>query len=305
MAQDGSNNPQTPVYSKARPIINEGCINCGQTNNQDFYNPGASGGKNAEVLAGDQIAVDDLSDSGTDRFRVNVALDTPLEVTLQLTARIASIAEPQPVLKGKTIDEILAEWSYNVDVVSQTLTNDGGVAEPALSNTDRLDNPTGLVITDDIAFTIAGDTGQGGDGATDNDTKSITFGNYLAYGKGVSLNNIALASAQTYFDGFITAEQEEIRTNRLTSVFALGGSNEKFFIIYPAAWGLGTFTKGIFTGGFTRMKNVAGVLKATLDGGDVESDILLDNGTGFIEAYYVYESLFDNQEDAVTPIIIS
>lgn len=302
---DESSNPQTPVYTKARPVINEGCINCGATNNNDFYNP-ATVGKTAEVLAGVEIAVDDLSDSAVDRFRVNVDLTEQLVVTLTLIPYISTNIQTLPILKGNSVDRIKATWVYSEAIVTQNLQNTGGLSVPTLNAADREEDYTGIAVTDNISLTITGNTGEGfvpeSIGA---DTKSVTFGNYLAFGAGVSLGGLSLATVQTYYDSFIGLGNTEIRTNRNATVYNIGGQGEKSFIMYPKSWGLASFTKGIWTGGWYRVKNVAGTLKLTLAGGDTETDIILDNGTGFTEAYYIYETFDDFKGDAITPTILS
>jgi hypothetical protein len=303
MALDGSGNPITPVYSKTAPVINEGCVTAGSHNNQDFYNPGISG-RTAEVLAGREIDVDDLSDASVDRFRVHTDLTEQLTAALDIEIYSAGGIETLPVLTGKEIIRVLATWDYNQVIASQTIT--GGVPTTVLDALDRLYDYTGLTVTSDISVILNGDTGEGfTPESIATDTKIVTFGNYLAYGKGLSLDGLADTEAQTYLDSFVGLTQTETRTNRVSSVFGLGSTNEKFYIMYPKAWGLGTFQKGIFVGGFIRLKNVAGILKHTLGGGDTEIDLILDNGEGHTEAFYLYETFFDNQVDAVTPINIT
>jgi hypothetical protein len=98
-------------------------------------------------------------------------------------------------------------------------------------------------------------------------------------------------------------KQQQIKTSRANSIYGTGGVNKKFFIIYPAAWGEAVFTKGIFVGGFQRLKNEAGTLVVTVAG--TELPISWTNQHGYTEDVYVYQSLYDNIADAVEPIIIS
>lgn len=303
MSNLGSSNPVTPVYTQAKPIKNEGCVTEDNGNNLSFFVP-AGDGKSTEILAGDQIKVENLSDANTDRFRVSYDPATQLTLVLNAVPYIAGQVQTEPILKGKTVDQIALSWTYNIPVESQVLSNDGGLTDPTLSASQTDATYIGLTLGDTVNITLDGDSGSGVlPESQASDTEQITFGNYLAFGAGGSLINQA-NTAQTLLNGFISASQTEIRTNRVTQVYGLGGSNQKFFVMYPKAWGLATFQKGIFVGGFVRLKLVSGVLKDVLGGGDIEENLLLSNGEGHTEAFYIYESLFDNQADPVTPIDI-
>jgi hypothetical protein len=121
-------------------------------------------------------------------------------------------------------------------------------------------------------------------------------------GYGLSKINQSSSGLEVFIESL---QASSIRIDRFNTYFATGGVNEKHFVAYPVTFGLGTFTKGIFTGGYVRLKLVGGILKSELGISDVESDILITNSKGYTEAYYIYESLFDNQADPITPFIIS
>lgn len=298
-------NPVTPNYSKAKPVANDGCLGCGTDNNQGFYVPPSGGGKDTELIAGNQIGVTDLSDSLTDRFLVDYLPITQMTADLTLIAKISSAAQTLPILKGYIVDEVNLTWTYNkATVVIQTLTNNGGLAAPTLLDADRAYDYTVQSIGSNTAFTISGDDGLGyGSQSIGEDTKSVTFGNHMAWGAGASLLGMTVADAQILFNALTS---KEIRTNYVKNVYATGQENEKFFVFTPKAWGLPTFKKGIFVGGLMRIKKVVGqaALKSELAGGETEEDILITNAAGYSEAYYIHETLFDNVEDPDTPIEI-
>jgi hypothetical protein len=251
------------------------------------------------VQAGPGIVVTDLSDINAYRFEVELADVTALVATLGLTAKAATVVKTNPVLKGTVIDEVIMTFAYNKVIASQTLTNNGGLTPPVLDFDDTDYTYTGETIDEDISFTLTGNDGEGLPGSIDTDIKSIQFGNYMFLGAGASKINSATSSIEAFIEALAT---QTIKTARAHTYFATGGVNQKHFVAYPKAWGLATFTKGIFAGGYVRLKNIAGTL---LTEGTPETDIMITNSLGHEEAYYVYESLYDNQNDPTTPFIIS
>jgi len=274
---------------------------CGTPNDFPVVNPESSGGKPVEIIAGPSIGVEDLSDADTFRFRISYSPYVDLLATLSLVAKEAGVAKSNPVLKGTVIDTVELDWTYNKVVTSQTLTNTGGLTPPTLDPSDLDHDYTSQTITSDITFTISGNDGNGQPGSVDTDQKSILFGNNMILGNTTNFNLQPTTSFLTAISGFTKI----VKTARTHTYFATGGANQHHYVIYPKAWGLGTFTKGIFEGGYVRLKNVAGTLKQTLGEGDVESDIMITNEKGHSEAYYVYMTLYDNQNDAVTPFELS
>lgn len=265
------------------------------------FDPPASSGKVVEVQAGPGILVDDLSDADTWRHRVTRVDIVALTAALTLVAKASDVVKSSPVLKGTVIDEVELSWTYNKAVTVQTLVNGGGLLAPSLALATRAHEYTGQAITSNITFTLEGNDGEGHSGSIASDAESITFGNYMWLGHGASKLNSSAASLEAFIESLATST---IKTARAHSYFATGGSNEKHFVAYPKAWGLATFTKGIFSGGYVRLKNVAGTLVSDIGEG-TEIDIAFTNSAGHSEAYYIYESLYDNQADAVTPFIIS
>lgn len=279
------------------------CDSCGNPvkNVIPVFDAPASASKDVFILAGPGISVDNLSDADTWRYRVNAEEFTALEVTLSLIAKESAAAKSSPILKGTIIDSLELDWTYNKDISSQTLTNTGGLTPPTLIDDDRSYDYTGQTITANLSVSINGNDGLGQPGSTDSDTKSITFGNLMWLGHGASKLNTSTASLEAFIESLATSI---IKTARAHTYFATGGANQKHFVAYPKAFGLATFQKGIFVGGYIRLKNVAGNLVEDIGVG-TELDITITNSKGFSEAYYIFESLYDNQNDAVTPFIIS
>lgn len=265
------------------------------------FDPPATPGKVVEVLAGPGILVDDLSDADTYRHRVTRVDIVALTAALTLVAKASDVVKSMPILKGTVIDEVELSWTYNKDVTAQTLVNTGGLTAPTLVVATRAHAYTGQTIGSNITFTVEGNDGEGQSGSIASDAESITFGNYMWFGHGTSKFNTSAAALEAFIESLSTST---IKTARAHSYFATGGSNEKHFVAYPKAWGIATFTKGIFSGGYVRLKNVAGTLVSDVGEG-VEIDITFTNSAGHAEAYYIFESIYDNQADAVTPFIIS
>lgn len=258
-------------------------------------------GKTVEVIAGPGIQVDDLSDSDTWRHKVTRVDIVALTAALSLTAKETTIAKSIPILKGTVIDEVNLTWSYNKSVTIQTLTNTGGLLAPTLGTVERVYNYTGQNITSNMSFTLEGNDGEGHSGSIASDVKNITFGNLMWLGHGSSKLNTATSAIEAFIESLATST---IKTARNHTYFATGGINEHHFVAYPKAWGLATFQKGTFKGGYIRLKNVAGTLVSDTNG-NPEADITITNSKGFVEAYYCYMSLYDNQGDTITSFTIS
>jgi hypothetical protein len=255
--------------------------------------------KNVVITESPNATVTDLSDTETWKFQVGTEDFIDLVAALSLTARAATVIKTNPVLKGTVIDELNFTWTYNKDVTSQTLTNNGGLTPPTLGPSDRLYNYNGLSLSSDIDFTLQGNDGLGQTGSVDSDVKSVIFGNFMWLGHGASRLGTSAASLESFLEALGTSQ---VKTSRAHTYYATGGTNQHHFVAYPKAWGLGTFTKGVFEGGYVRIFNVGGTIVSS---GTPESDIIITNQAGYAEAYYVYQSLYDNQNDPVTPFVIS
>lgn len=301
-------NPEIPQYADSPPPVNENCGGA-QNNGLNIITPPVvgGGGKDADVLAGFSMLVNDLSDINTDRFEVNYDPYDPVSVALVTIFKAAAVVKTNPILKGTTIDEVDCTWSYNAardgDINSQTIINTGAGADPTLLFSDRLYDYTGLTITDDATITLDGTDGR----SADDDADSITFGNYIAIGVAEpSMLFQAYTELQNIFDAL---GDKRIKTTQQGQSFNAFGTDQEYMVIaHPESWGASAFTKGSFTGGYQRifLVNRAGndILVNEVLGGDVESDIVIDNGNGHSENYFFYQSEFP-ERTGNEPTIIS
>lgn len=294
----------TPAYADldSIPVSNPHCDDEDSNPNSIILDPAtSSGGRETEVTAGTRISVDDLSGIAKDIYRVNYVAYTPLVLTMLAKGYIADVLQSEPVLKGSTIDKIIIDWTKNKAVISQALTNNGGLTPPTLNITVETYEYTGLTITDDIQFTLSDDDGAFETESVQIINDSLIFGNHRIWGDALTAEGIGIAAMQILLDTF----NKDISNTKNKTVAATGGANNHFFYAYPKSLGEATFKKGIFEGGFIRLKVVLGIFKLDLIGGDVEQEFIYDNGNGFTEAYYIYMSTFDNQNDPITPIVIT
>lgn len=288
----GQRNPAVPVYSKAKPPVI--CNNCRNGLGNVF--PPATGGTNREttVIAGDDIAVDDLSNVNEKVYRVNYSPLEQLVVTLVLNAFAGVDQKTNPVLFGTTIDKVDLSWSYNreIDVQLQSLTNDGGLTPPTLGASERDFIYDPVTITDDIAFTISGDDGKGQPPQSqDSDQKSVTFGNYALQGARANLIGETGATAKSFLDTLAaTPSARVLTTTRVRDIILLGNTLERDYYAYPKKFGYATFFQNGFPGGFLRLSIKSGDVVASdnFDADDPgESPFLVNNGLAE-EEYLVY-----------------
>lgn len=294
-------NPQPRNYSKAAPTVNENCIGCDPA---DFIDTGGGAGKTTELIAGDQIGIQDISDALTDRFIVSFVPFVDLTVSLNLTALASGEIKTNLVLFGTVITQVDLTWTYNKAVVSQSLSNNGDITNPSIEVGDRDATYPSQGITNDVRFTISGDDGEGQPGSTASASQDILFGNYRVWGKGPRYDNgtTPLATLQSFIEGLIAINgTKEITTTRVKSgLVGEGGTLEFFYYAYPARFGLATFLQNGIPGGYKRLGNFGGTIQVatfdSIDGG--ESDINISNGLDS-EPFYVYQSGADNINGAV------
>jgi len=285
-----------------------------------FYSAAHNYGKITELIAGQEIQITDISDTIVDRFIIDHIPAEQLTVGLTLTAKESGAEYSNPILWGRSIDTIQLDWAYNHIITSQTLTNNGGLTPPSLDSDDVQHIYTGQAIQNqDIDFTIAGNDGLGFDPESlASDTEGLEFGNYRVWGVGERYDydrdsapdKHAYSALQTFLEDLLTTNgTKELKTTRLkTDLFAEGGELEHFYYFYPKSWGFATFTKYNFTGGFVRLKrNASDEIEAatnfdSYDSG--EQDIMVDNGI-MEDAFLVYMSLNDQQDDDTEPIIVT
>lgn len=255
--------------------------------------------KNVELIGAPFVKIENLSDADTYRFRFSSQAYVDLSTSLGLVAKAAGVVKTSPVLKGTIIDRIELAFTHNKTVASQSLSNTGGLTVPTLLFSDAAYNYDPVAVTSNVSFTLTGNDGQSQPGSISADTKSISFGNVMYLGSGPS----KVGSLASGMEAFIEAlGASVIKTSRGYTYYATGAANQHHFVAYPKAWGEAIFTKGIFSGGYVRLRNVGGTMEIA---GTPEIDIPFDNSASFSENYYIYQSLYDNQNDAVTPFIIS
>lgn len=291
-------NPITPVYSDAIYVLNK---NCASSECPSIYVPpdgGISGGRTTELIAGTDILIEDFSDASVDRFKVSYNPFIALTASLQILGYSGGAQKIGTILKGTIIDEIRSSWSYNKGVISSQTLNTIPVTPP----NERALIETGLNVTDDITYNLQGDDGQGQAGSIANASDQLLFGNYQIWGDYTQMLGQPASAINTLIANLANKNQS-IKRSRGNTIYATGGAGRYFFVIYPAAWGEGTFFKDPFVGGFQRLKNDGGTLVVTPAGAEIP--IEWTNEEGYTEEIYVYQSLYDNTEDAVTPIIIS
>ncbi len=283
-----SQTPQTPTYAKAIP--KQGCS--GNGFNTIYIPSWAQQIKDVEVSSNDpQVIVTDNSNSQKHSFSIDFIPQQAVSGTLNMILEESNVVVSNPVLKGKTIDEVQLSWSLNKTIASQSL--ESGETDPSLLSTDRNYTYTGLSITGNSPFTLSVDDGKGLEGSTLDLVQTVEFGNYLYYGHG----STKIGSATSGIQAFLDALNKSIKVNKLNSLFATGGEDEHFFFAYPKSFGLPTdIKKGVFSGGYIRLLNVGGTLKTSLGQGESESDLTISNGL-VSEAYYLYMSAVDNQND--------
>lgn len=291
---------ETIIYTKTKP--DTGCQE--QPSEKQFYQlPLDPNSREVSIISTHpQIKVTDQSDSNKWKFALNFIPQQDLEASASITPYISDIPETNPSLIGRTIDRIDLAWTPNKEVTTQELTSDdSGITQPTLDEADRSHSYTGLSITEDTEFYLDLDDGTGLDGSTLRVTFKLLFGNYYYYGNTTD----QLGNSTTGLQAILNAFTKSISTNKIKSLYPTGGENKHFLFAYPKRFGLVTeIVKGPLSGGFTRLINVSGTLKEELGDGESESEILISNGLES-EAYYIYQSTFDNQEDETIPFDIS
>lgn len=283
--------PETIVYARALPNSD-----CGGGQNNSFYNlPIDPNSRIVEINTLDpQLVINDLSDSNKWKFNIDFLPYSALAAIASMVPYANDVAKPNPTLLGETIDRVDLTWEFSNDVTSQVLTSDdGSITHPTLDTEDESHSYTGLSITENTEFYLNGNDGKGLEGSTLQIIFKLLFGNYFYYGNSTSLLNQATSGLQAILGGM----NKDIAVSLEKDLYATGEANKHFFFAYPKRFGLpDSIKKGEMTGGYMRLKNVAGTLKSELIGGDTESDISISNGLAS-EAYYVFMSQFDYQDD--------
>jgi hypothetical protein len=290
--------PVLPKYSKAVPFDNPNCESC---DNGSIFTPPGGGflGKSTELIEGDDINIQDISDSQVDRFIISYDPTIALTVALALEARFNSVIVDQPLLFGLVVDEVNLTWQYNrsSDVVAQELAS--SQTDPVLGATERAYQYAGVLITQTTPFTISGDDGEGEAGSEAQATRSVVFGNYRCWGVGIrrDLGFTSGANMTSFLESLIggLGTTELVNTRVKDNLIGEGVEEDYFYYFFPKQWGFATFLQYGNPGGFKRLGRVGGIIEIVpfdvYDGG--ETDLFISNGEAE-EPYLVYQSASDN-----------
>ena len=297
MAQEKTANPAYP-----KTPFNPSCKDK-ELHNNDFYVP--EGFENIKIYNiksnSPEILVSKTIEGNKETFTLLLAAYKVPTISLSLEGYSNGVLKGNPVLLGEVIDRVDLSWVLNKEVESQILSNDGGILNPTLNAVLREYSYTDLNLTNDTEFTLQVNDGSNYEGSVVTNSKIITFGNYYYIDSGINMINQNISTLQT----FLNNANKTIEKTKVNSFYATGLENEHEIIAYPKRFGLITeIKKGVFSGGYVRLKNASGILKETLSEGETESDINITNGLAS-EAYYVYMSFYDNQNDSNIPLIIS
>lgn len=259
-----------------------------RVDNNDFYIPEGLDGIKATVLVpGTDIVINNISNQQEYKFSINYNEYVPLDVTdVSIQAFISAVEESQPILKGKTIDEITISWTRNKDASIQTITQIGGSVDAV----QQTYNETGLGITDTVNYELTVNDGLQRDGSIVTIPTPLVFGNTVYYGAGPRYNDLAITGIEAFLDTLTL----ETKSSLGFTIPLTGGDNERMFIAYPKEWGLARIFYEGEEYGFRRLISVAGNFKYVVGGGETESNLLITNSESFPENYYIYQSDFDN-----------
>ena len=203
------------------------------------------------------------TDSDANILSVKDALDKLLYVNLTINfgSNIATTLE-----KGRVIDSIVFNWSYNKKVISQMFNNeslDVGV-RGYIYNTPMTSNKT---------FVLSANDG------TENFSKNISF-NFLN-GRYWGVSN-----GTTYDSNFIKGLSKELSSTRGKTFTVNCGQNQHIYYCIPSSFGTPIFSVGGFSGGFNKI-----------------STIQFENAYGYVESYDIYKSTNSNLGN--TTVVVS
>lgn len=158
---------------------------------------------------------------------------------------------------GDSITNPILTWSYNKDIVSQTVTD---CEVDLLARTATYAG----TITSDKTFTVSAKDSKG---TSCSKTGTFSFKHKRYWG--------VAEAPQTYDSDFILGlAGSEFATNKAKSAFSLtGGEGQYFYYCYPTSFGTPTFNVGGFDGGFE--------LAATID---------FTNAHGNTSSFVIYKS---------------
>ena len=201
--------------------------------------------------------------SDTNITSVKDALDKLLyaNLTISLNANISTTLE-----KGRVVDSVIFNWSYNKKVISQTFNNESlGVDVRSYNyNTPFSTNKTfGLVAHD----------------GTKSFSKNISFSFLNGRYWGVS-------SSDEYNNSFILSLSKELAESRAKTFTVNCGEGQYIYYCVPTRLGNCSFKVGGFEGGFNKVDTIQ-----------------FTNASGFTESYDIYKSTNSNLGN--TTVVVS
>ena len=176
------------------------------------------------ALGGDASSVDYTNALYPELNTVKKALDDLIEKVNYVDPEISSFTmtpATDTYEVGASVSELVFNWAYNKNVLSQTLT-DCTLADETV-RTATYSTP----VTANKTFTLAANDGT----KSVTSSKSISFKHYIYWGS-------SAASSGDYDSAFILAlASKRFATNTKGSYTATVGTGEYLYLAYPASWG--------------------------------------------------------------------
>ena len=194
---------------------------------------------------------------------VKDALDKLLyvDLSISLSSNTSSTLE-----KGRTINSIIFNWSYNKKVVSQTFNNEA-------LNVDIRTYTYNSPLSSNKSFTLSANDGS----KSFNKSISFSFLNGRYWG---------VSNSTSYDSNFINSFSKELSSSRGKTFTVNCGADQHIYYCIPTSFGTATFTVGGFSGGFSKV-----------------STIQFTNIYGYTENYDIYKST--NSNLGSTTVVVS
>ena len=204
-----------------------------------------------------------LTDADTNITNVKEALDKLLYVNLSISLN-SSI--PTTLEKGRVIDNISFNWSYNKKVVSQIFNNE------VLDANIRIYNYN-IPFNTNKTFTLRANDG------TNDFSKNISFSFLNGRYWGVS-------NKSSYDSNFINSLSKELVESRSKTFTVNCGEGQHIYYCIPSRFGNCSFKVGGFEGGFSKIDTIQ-----------------FTNSSNYTESYDIYKSTNSNLGN--TTVVVS
>ncbi len=214
------------------------------------------------ALGGDASSVDYTNASYPELNTVKKALDDLIEKVNYVDPAISSFTmtpATDTYEVGASVPEVVFNWAYNKNVLSQTLT-DCTLADETV-RTATYSTP----ITANKTFTLSANDGTKSVTAT----KSVAFKHYIYWGS-------SAAPSGDYDSAFILAlASKRFATNTKGSYSATVGTGEYLYLAYPSSWGN---VNSWFIGGFETTTEDCGTIAFTNASGNTTTFRIVRSG---------------------------